>query len=89
MENRGFILIVFIAMFLVSMGCAGPTQLEMDYGTAFKLAKFNQILNPKAEKNLEPVVGFDGMAAKITIDRYLKEFEKPVPPPTYILGIGK
>jgi len=89
MENRGFILIGFMVMFLVSIGCAGPTQLEMDYGTAFKLAKFNQILNPEAEKNLEPVVGFDGMAAKVTIDRYRKEFEKPVPPPTYILGIAK
>jgi hypothetical protein len=89
MRKEGcFLLIGLVAMFLISTGCAGPSRVEMDYGTSFKLAKFNQILNPEAEKNLEPVSGFDGPAAKNTIDKYQKDFEKPAPPPTYVLGVG-
>jgi hypothetical protein len=68
--------------------CPGPSRLQMDYGTSYKLAKFNQVLDPAAEKNLEPVTGFDGEAARITIDKYQKDFEKPTPPPRYMLTIG-
>jgi hypothetical protein len=65
------------AMFLIAAGCAQPlTRLEMDFGTSFKLAKFNQIMYPEAEKNLAPVTGLDGRAAKASIDRYRKDFEK-------------
>lgn len=88
MTKRFFLLIGLAGIFLISVGCAGPSRLEMDYGTSFKLAKFNQILNPEAEKNLEPVTGFDGPAAKNTLDKYQKDFEKPTAPPTYILGVG-
>ncbi len=88
MTKRFFLLIGLAGIFLISVGCAGPSRLEMDYGTSFKLAKFNQILNPEAEKNLEPVTGFDGPAAKNTLDKYQKDFEKPTPPPTYVLGVG-
>lgn len=88
MIKKCFALIGLVALFAFAAGCAGPTRLEMDYGTSFKLAKFNQILNPEAEKNLEPVTGFDGGAAKATMDRYQKDFEKPTPPPTYVLSVG-
>ena len=60
----------------------------MDYGTSFNLMKFNQIANPEAEKNLEPVTGFDGQAAKATLDKYRKDFEKPAEAPAYTLSIG-
>jgi hypothetical protein len=70
------------------VGCAGPSRLEMDYGTSYQLAKFNQTSNPEAEKNLEPVTGFDGRAAKATIDRYQKGFERPPAAPVYTLRIG-
>ena len=65
-------------MFCIATGCAQPlTRLDMDYGTSFKLAKFNQTLNPEAEKNLKPVTGLDGGAAKASVDMYRKDFEKP------------
>ena len=81
-------LIGLIVIISISLGCAAPTRVQMDYGTSFKLSKFNQTLDPAAEKNLEPVTGFDGVAAHATMDRYQKSFEKPTPPPTYILSVG-
>jgi hypothetical protein len=88
MTRRFYILIGMVAIFLISVGCAGPTRVEMDYGTSFKLSKFNQTLNPEAEKNLEPVTGFDGGAAQGTIGRYRKGFEEKAPAPTFTLSIG-
>ena len=102
MIKNSFLLIGLLALFSIVAGCAnlnkfctgsntfcpGPGRLEMDYGTSYKLAKFNQTLNPDAEKNLQPVTGFDGPAAKNTLDKYQKDFEKPAPPPTYVLGVG-
>ena len=81
-------LIGMVALLGLAGACAGPTRLEMDYGTSFQLAKFNQILNPEAEKNLEPVTGLDGRAVQKTMERYRKDFEKPIPPPTYFLSLG-
>jgi hypothetical protein len=71
-------------------GCAiGPTRLEADYGNSYMAAKDNQILDPQASQNLEPVYGFDGQAAANTIERYRAGFSKPTPPPTYVLSVGQ
>ena len=77
-----------IISFLSFTGCFSPTRLETDYGTSHKLSKFNQILNPEAEKDLKPVEGFDGTAAEATKEKYDKGFEKETKPPTYTLSIG-
>ncbi len=66
----------------------GPSAVERDYGTSYRLAIFNQTLNPAAEKNLDPVEGFDGPAAKSALETYRTGFEKPSPPPVYTLSIG-
>ena len=87
MRKVSFVLVGLGIVFLLT-ACCGPTRVEMDYGTSYKLAKFNQIVNPDAEKNLEPVLGFDGGAARMTIDRYQKEFEKTSPPASYIFNVG-
>jgi len=88
MARKSYLLIGLVAIFLISVGCAGPTRVEMDYGTSFKLSKFNQTLNPEAEKNLEPVTGFDGGAAQATIGRYRKGFEEKTTAPTYVFSIS-
>ena len=65
---------------LISMaGCTKrPTTLGPDYGLAYTMARDHQILNPDAEKNLDPVQGLeDGKAAKLTMERYRSSFEKP------------
>jgi hypothetical protein len=88
MRKGSWVLIGMIALLLVSMGCAGPSRLEMDYGTSVKLSKFGQILNPEAAKNLAPVSGLDGQAGEAIMFRYHKGFEEPSPPPVYMFNVG-
>ncbi len=69
-----YILSTTLVIFLIS-ACAGPTRVEKNYGKSYKQALANQILDPEAEKNLEPVTGFDGKASQITVEKYRKGFE--------------
>lgn len=69
MIKKCFVLTVLLLMFSVFAGCAG-SRLAMDYGTSHKLGIFNQELNPKAGKNLEPVYGLDGRLAEGVIKSY-------------------
>jgi hypothetical protein len=87
MTMKWLALIGIVALLALPIGCAGPSRVEMDYGTSVKLAKFNQVLNPEAERDLEPVTGLDGIASQKTIDRYRKDFEKPSPPPSYMFNV--
>ena len=68
--------------------CCGPTRVDLDFGTSYKLAKYGQILNPDAEKNLEPVIGLDGLTTGIIVDKYRKGFEKEDRRPVYNINIG-
>ena len=75
------VLLIVIAFIAAGCGCYGTqlARLKMDYGTSYNLAKFNQIVNPEAEKNLKPVPGLDGVAAQKVVQRYQKDFEKAAP----------
>ncbi len=97
--RRNLLIVLVFGSSLLALGCAAsrpcepiwcqtPSRLEMDYGTSFKLSKFNQIANPESEKNLEPVTGLDGQAAKAVVEKYRKDFEKPAAPPSVTLSIG-
>ncbi len=70
------ILITLLAIFLIS-ACAQPTRLDKNYGRSFKQARLNQILDPEAGKNLEPMTGLDGKAAQASIEKYRRAFESP------------
>ncbi len=85
---KGFCLIGLAALFLIAGACAGPSRLDMDYGTSAKLAKFNQTLNPDAEKHLGPVEGFDGVSSLAAVEKYHKDFEKPAETGYTPLAIG-
>ncbi len=87
MARRSFLLIGLVIIFLISTGCV-TSRVAMDYGTSHKLAKFNQTLNPQAEKNLEPVTGLDGRIAEATIERYRKGFQEKAQAPVYSINIG-
>ena len=96
--KKGCLLLIGLMVLSVSMGCAelsrlevgcmGPNRVEMDYGTSYKLAIFNQTLNPEAEKNLEPVEGFDGTAAQAVTEKYRKGFREESEKPVYSLSVG-
>ena len=81
------ILITLFSIFLIS-ACAGPTRLDKNYGRSVKQARINQILDPEAERNLEPVTGLDGKAAQIGIEKYRRGFEpaREIPQPMVQIG---
>ena len=84
MLKGNIILIVILGMFSITLwGCAGnlpeskrAQNLEMNWGKSFESAKKNQILNPDAGKNLEPVVGLNGEAAEHGVNKYKESFKK-------------
>ena len=68
------------------IGCAQhpviqtESRLDENWGRSFEAARFNQILNPEAGKNLEPVEGLDGPAAENVMKSYVKSFERKQEP---------
>ena len=81
-----FMSVVLVAVFLT--GCTA-SRVETDYGTSYKLARFNQTLDLEAEKNIEPVEGMEGRTSQKIVERYEKGFEKPVAAtPSVVLGLG-
>ena len=90
MLTRCLILIGLLAFLANFSACAETlyNQKPMVFGGSFQTAKANQILNPEAGKNLEPVHGLDGQAAVIVMNKYRKSFEKPPPAKIYALTIG-
>lgn len=68
--------------------CPGPSRVELDHGTSYNLAKFNQVLNPGAGKTSAPA-GFDGGAAKAAVEQYRKSFEEKPAAPVYSINVGK
>ena len=75
-------------LFIPILFSCGPSRLEMDYGTSFKLQKFNQTANLEAGKKVEPAEGMDGKAAQAAKENYQKGFEKEIPPPAFTLTVG-
>jgi type IV pilus biogenesis protein CpaD/CtpE len=66
-------------------------QRESNMGAAYEAAKSNQILNPEAGKEPEPVQGLDGEAAEAAMDAYRQSFKTSAGPsrPDYgPAGIG-
>ena len=78
----GFLLLIF------SVSVVAESRVETDFGTSHKLQKFNQILNPDAEKNLAPVEGLDGRAAQKSVDKHLEKYATPSKDPVYNFSIG-
>ena len=78
-------------------GCAQTfypegTPLERNWGKSYEAAKYNQILDPEAGKNTDPVTGLDGEAVSRSNEKYRKSFETAPPRPVYninISGVGE
>jgi hypothetical protein len=78
LQKGNIILIVVLAMFSIAEAKRADI-LEMNWGKSIESAKNNQILNPDAGKNIDPVVGLDGEIAGHGVNKYKKSFEKDVP----------
>ncbi|MCK5243936.1 MAG: hypothetical protein KAJ90_01595 [Desulfobacterales bacterium] len=80
MLTRYVKLIGLITALLIFSGCSSrETMLDRNWGSSFESAKSNQILDPEAGKNLDPVVGLDGQAAGISMEKYRQGFKKEKP----------
>jgi hypothetical protein len=89
-ESRGVILLGMVLLVLMATGCAHePTRLQSAYGRSYHAARVSQILHPQAHTNLAPVAELDGKAAKHTFERYRSTFEKPSPPPSFLISVGE
>ncbi len=64
------------------------TKLDRNWGRSFESAKQNQILNPEAGKDSEPVVGMDGQAAEKSIEKHKQSFERETPKEVYNINLG-
>jgi len=71
----------------VLVGCA-PTAPNLDakLGDSVNKAKAQQVINPDAPKNTDPVAGIDGQAANAIVDRYHKAYETPSEAPSGSIG---
>ena len=93
MKARCFTLAVAIIALAISLGCAGKpaqkdTMLDKHWGSSFESAKYNQLLNPDARKNLDPVVGLDGAAAQQTMERYREGSQGKASKKVYNINLG-
>lgn len=82
MHTRNLIALTVLPVCLLA-ACAPLTpNLDSHFGDAVNIVKAQQIINPDASKNLDPVSGVDGKAAQAAMENYDKSFKAP--PPTTI-----
>jgi hypothetical protein len=75
-------IIGIIMITLVMFSCSGtsptykPSLLDRNWGRSYETARYLQIVNPDAEKNLDPVLGLDGNAANHNVNKYRETFKE-------------
>lgn len=83
------LVLVGMGVSMMLIGCGLETsRIDADFGTSYQLAKANQILNPDADKNLEPVTGLSAAIAQKVADNYTQGFERTSQAPTYVFQVG-
>jgi hypothetical protein len=71
-------LAVTVALSLTA--CVPPTpRLDADFGNAVNMARIQQIANPAASQNIDPVKGIDAQAGDAAVDNYRESFVNPRP----------
>lgn len=77
-------------LLLAVSGCVSTTpNLDHDFGKSVSLLKAQQIINPEASRNTDPVQGMNGKAAKSGYDEYQKSYQAPAPLTPLTISIGK
>jgi hypothetical protein len=90
MNNLSITSAMLLATSMVVTGCVQRTPLlESQMGRSVTMLKAQQIINPEAGHNPDPVAGMDGKAAKSAYDHYQKTFKAPEPQGNaFTIGIG-
>ena len=81
MLKRYFLIIGIFTGLLFMSSCIGTTPYTADsttnrnWGKSHGTAIYSQMLNPDADKNLDPVSGLDGSAAEYSVEKYKQSFK--------------
>ena len=76
---------------LLATGCADMPKNDhgAPLGASVSLTMAQQVLDPAAGMNRDPVSGMDGQAAKSAYDHYQKTYRAPEPQPNvFTIGVG-
>jgi len=70
-------------------GCVAATpRVDARHGAAVTALRAQQTLNPDAPRNMDPVQGLDGKAAKGALDNYRDSFRTPPAEASPVVSIG-
>ena len=82
MLTKAFISALLAALLITpSVGFAGEsmlqgdTRLDRNWGRSVEMAKYHQIMNPEAERNLSPVTGLKGSVGERIMKNYVEGFQ--------------
>ena len=84
MINKSLIIIGIIVAVLLVMACSGTETLsQRNWGKSYETAVYNQMINPDANKSLNPVDSLDGQASENNMQKYrdgfkIKEDKQPI-----------
>ena len=82
MYKRYFKIFAIIGLLALCLGCSQKTiygnesELDKNWGRSYEAAKYNQILNPDAVNNRDPVDGLDGQATDNNMEKYRNSFKE-------------
>lgn len=84
MNLSGTLLIVGLA------GCMSTSPAwDARFGEAARVVAAQQVINPDASRNADPVAGVDGKAAQAAMGEYAKSFTQPQgQPDVFTIGVG-
>lgn len=77
MQIRNLMLLAVLPVGLLAACMPLTPNLDSHFGEALNIAKAQQIVNPDAARNPDPVSGVDGQAAQAAMDSYNKTFKAP------------
>lgn len=74
--GKSLVLAALFPLFLLACTPLTP-HLDSHFGEAVNIVKAQQIINPDAARNPDPVSGVDGKSGQAAIDSYNKSFKAP------------
>lgn len=80
MQRPSFVFLpcLLLASLAIS-GCGTTPRLDRQFGRSVDLLRAQQVINPQAGLNRNPVAGLDGKAGVAGYEAYQKSFSAPAP----------